>query len=92
MATLEQLVEQAAIVGDYFKQQLETLPVTNVRGKGLMLAFSLPDSQKRDEAFKKMQENMMVLKSGNDSIRFRPFLTFTKEDVDQAMVFIKESL
>lgn len=88
----EELVEQAALVGAYFKEQLETLPVTNVRGKGLMLAFSLPNASRRDEVIKKMQENMMVLKSGEDSIRFRPCLTFTKEDVDQAMVFIKESL
>ncbi len=88
----EELVEQAAVVGAYFKEQLEGLPVSRVRGKGLMLAFSLPDVARRDEVIKKMQEKMMVLKSGDDSIRFRPCLTFSKEDVDQAISFIRESL
>lgn len=88
------LVENADITGRYFLKQLKTLhdDVTNVRGRGLMLAFDLPTTERRDEVVSKIQQNMLVLKSGTRSIRFRPPLTFTAINVDQAVTFIREAL
>lgn len=93
----ENLVENAAVVGNEFLVKLQTLSaarteITNVRGKGLMLAFDLPTTERRDFVMNKMHENMLALKSGSRSIRFRPCLTFSSQDVDQAINYIEQAL
>ena len=95
--TIEQdnLVENAKLIGLEFKAALETLPfseVTNVRGRGLMIAFDLPNEERRNEVYKKLSENMMSLKCGQRSIRFRPHLTFNLADVNMARSFISDAL
>ena len=51
--------------------------ITNVRGRGLMCAFSLPSGELRDQvvAAARDQEHVLLLGCGDDSIRFRPALT-----------------
>ena len=91
----ENLVDNAKRIGLEFLATLETLPfpeVTNKRGKGLMLAFDLPDEKRRDQVYKKLSEKMIALKCGQKSIRFRPHLTFSSEDVSTARTFISEAL
>ena len=91
----ENLIENAAKVGDYFLNRLQNLEyeeVTNVRGKGLMLAFDLPTPERRAEIVAKLSEKMMVLTCGKTGIRFRPHLTFTEKDADKAIEFINEAL
>ncbi|NIQ13490.1 MAG: L-lysine 6-transaminase, partial [Candidatus Dadabacteria bacterium] len=81
----DNLVNNAKEVGAYFLRKLSELPLKNVRGQGLMLAFDLSDSTERDEFLAKLNERVFCLKSGEKSIRFRPHLTFTKDDVDVAV-------
>lgn len=88
----DNLVENARVVGDYFLKQLSKLPLANVRGRGLMLAFDLPDADSRDKFLAKLNERIFCLKCGNKSIRFRPHLTFTKDDVDVAVNAVKQLL
>jgi len=91
----ENLVDNAYRTGLEFLSMLERLPsseVTNKRGKGLMLAFDLPSENRRDEVFNKLSEKMLVLKSGINSIRFRPHLTFNSNEVDIARRFIIDAL
>ena len=57
-----------------------------------MLAFDLPSTEKRDSLVNKLHDNMLVLKSGTRSIRFRPALTFGNQDVDQAIDFLTVAL
>lgn len=88
------LPERAATVGEYFMNKLRALPeeISNVRGRGLMLAMDLPSPERRDELVDKLHDNMLVLKSGTKSIRFRPPLTFSTADVDCAAQFLKDAL
>jgi L-lysine 6-transaminase len=89
------LLERVKQTGNYFLNQLQTLKsdkVSNVRGRGLMLAMDMPSTQERDELVNKLHENMLVLKSGSKSIRFRPVLTFNNHDVDQAIEFLNIAL
>jgi L-lysine 6-transaminase len=88
----DNLVQNASLVGQYFLEKLQGLPLKNVRGKGLMIAFDLKDGDERDKFLSKLSDNMLALKCGNKSIRFRPHLTFSKEDVDQAVEFIQKAL
>ena len=91
----ENLIENAHIIGLEFLSMIERLPfqeITNRRGKGLMLAFDLPSKERRDEVCNKLSENMMVLKCGEQSIRFRPHLTFSLEDVESVKTFLIDAL
>ncbi|HHW01979.1 MAG TPA: L-lysine 6-transaminase [Thermoanaerobacterales bacterium] len=57
--------------------------INNVRYKGLMAAFSLPNPALRDKFRNSCyEERMLVLPSGTDSIRFRPILTVSEEDIN----------
>jgi L-lysine 6-transaminase len=87
----ENLVENARVVGDYFLKALQQLQseqpiITAVRGRGLFIAFDLPNPKARDEFWKGVfDRGLLVLKSGDHSIRFRPALDITTEVVDEAM-------
>ncbi len=89
----ENLIENAAIVGNYFQEQLQNCPkISNPRGRGLMLAFDMANTNDRDVFCNKISSKMLVLKSGDRSVRLRPSLTFSKTDVDTAMEFIKAEI
>src|SRR4051794_13477376 len=91
----ENLVENARIVGQHFLEALQRLQtdqpiVTAVRGRGLFIAFDLPDPKTRDESWKGLfDRGMLVLKSGDRSIRFRPALDVTTEVIDEAMDLLR---
>jgi L-lysine 6-transaminase len=91
----ENLVENARVVGDYFLKALHDLQkdepvVTAVRGRGLFVAFDLPDPKTRDEFWKGLfDRGLLVLKSGDHSIRFRPALDITTEVIDEAMALLR---
>src|SRR5438552_8089306 len=92
----ENLVENAGKVGAYFLEQLldwqrECEIVSAVRGRGLFIAFDLPDAKTRDDVWRKLFDSgLLVLKSGEHSIRFRPALDITKEVVDEAMEILRK--
>ena len=87
----EHLVENAAKVGGYFLDQLRDLQkeepwISAARGRGLFLAFDLPDAKTREEFWKGFFDlGVLTLRSGENSIRFRPPLDITAEVVDEAM-------
>ena len=67
--------------------------VSNARGKGLFCAFDLPTSNHRDELASMLMENkVIVLGSGQKSIRFRPHLNITEDDINIGMDAIKKCL
>src|SRR5229473_5345304 len=92
----EYLVENAAKVGAYFLDQLRDLQryepaISAVRGRGLMLAFDLPDADTREKFWKGLFDlGVLTLRSGDRSIRFRPALDITAEVVDEAMGLIRQ--
>src|SRR6266568_1599286 len=92
----ENLVENAGKLGAYFLEQLldwqrECEIVSAVRGRGLFIAFDLPDAKTRDDVWRKLFDSgLLVLKSGERSIRFRPALDITKEVVDEAMEILRK--
>ncbi len=95
----DNLVENAAKVGEYLQKRLAELAkkyptlVSNVRGKGLLCAFDLPTCKKRDKvrgtAYSK---GLIVLSCGEKSIRFRPALIASNEDVDKAVAILDSVL
>lgn len=67
--------------------------VRDVRGRGLMCAFSLPTADHRDAVLGALWEHgVIMLGSGPDSVRFRPALTVTRTEIDRALVALREVL
>ena len=91
----ENLVHNAAIVGAYFLEGLQQLQeeepmITAVRGRGLFIAFDLPDGKTRDDFWKGLFDlGALALKAGDRSIRFRPALDISTEVVDEAMELLR---
>ncbi len=94
----DDLVENARVVGDHLLARFGELEsefeaVTNVRGRGLMCAFNLPDAETRDTCLNRcMDEGMLILGCGTVSIRFRPPLQSTTEHVDQGIDVLRNVL
>ena len=87
------LINNAEDIGRHLLWELRKLPVIdNVRGRGLMIAFDLSEEYVRDLVISKLSKNMLVLKSVKRSIRLRPPLTFSIEDANHAISFIKEAV
>jgi L-lysine 6-transaminase len=92
----EHLVENAAKVGAYFLDQLRDLQreepmISAARGRGLFLAFDLPDPETREEFWKGFFDlGVLTLRSGESSIRFRPALDITAEVIDEAMDLMRQ--
>jgi L-lysine 6-transaminase len=91
----DDLCNNAAYVGEYLQNELiniaERRPViTNVRGRGLLTAFDLPDKETRDEFIKLgLAQNVMFLGCGNRSIRFRPALIIDKRHIDDGLTILE---
>jgi len=87
------LFDQAASTGAWLLAELEELGsrfaglVSNVRGRGLMCAFDLPGTAERDclLSILREQEKILLLPCGQRSIRFRPALTITTEELSTGL-------
>jgi L-lysine 6-transaminase len=95
----ENLVEHAAKMGELLQKTLkgfeEKYPgfVKNSRGLGLFCAFDLPDSACRDTFITTtMKKGLVVLKCGPHTIRFRPPLNVTPEEIEKAAAILDEAL
>ena len=95
----EELFDNAATQGAYLLELLrglaDELPdtVLDVRGRGLMCAFTLPDAAARDELVKRLWlRGVIVLASGEASVRFRPALTVGRAELDIAVGAVRDAL
>lgn len=67
--------------------------VSNARGLGLMCSFDMPDASIRN-TFRELcyKEKLLILGCGEKSIRFRPPLNITKEELNRGLQKIKKVL
>jgi predicted acetylornithine/succinylornithine family transaminase len=70
--------------GDQLLAGLDQLPVTNVRGRGLMAAF---DVEGAPELATRLltEQHLVVNATGPATIRFLPPLTVTREEIEEAL-------
>lgn len=94
----ENLVENAGRMGQLLLDGLAGLAgrsdlISNVRGRGMMIAFDLPNGQARDIFRGLLLENGLVaLKCGERSIRFRPMLDLDAATVKEGLAIVEKSL
>jgi L-lysine 6-transaminase len=88
----ENLVENARVVGEHLQSRLRDLAqefpgvMSNVRGRGLFIAFDLPDKAMRDRTLAAcLEHGLMALASGASAVRFRPHLVLSREDADEGV-------
>lgn len=90
----EKLVDNARVQGAYFLTALQKLAakhpvITAVRGRGLLMAFDLPNREMRDRFWTGAYElGLLVLRCGDRSIRLRPVLDLRGEVIDEALEII----
>ena len=88
----EGLIEAARPKGDALLLGLRKVEaahpalMSNVRGRGLFAAFDLPDTDTRDLVLRRLRENehVLTLGSGERAMRFRPALSVTVDELEQA--------
>lgn len=95
----ENLVNNAEQKGNYIINKLYKLAanypdlISNVRGKGLMCAFDLPNKEYceklKDVAYEK---NLIIISCGQSSIRLRPLLDVKIADINLLIKILTECL
>jgi L-lysine 6-transaminase len=96
----EALADRAASLGAWFLTELQELGarhpglVSNVRGRGLMCAFDMPGGPERDSLITilREEERVLLLPAGPRSIRFRPALTISEDELAVGVKALDRSL
>ena len=93
----ENLIENAAALGDYFQDHLAEINsphVKEVRGKGLLIGVELTDSAGGARRFcEALQDSGLLAKETHyNIIRFAPPLVITQDDIDWAIDRIRPVL
>ena len=95
----ENLVQNANDMGNHLSKCLNDLQanhpniVSNVRNKGLFGAFDLNDGEQRDSLVGAiLNEGAMMLGCGTKSIRFRPHLNITEQEMNDGFSMIDKAI
>ena len=93
------LFARAVASGSYLRGRLQELAadfpglVRDVRGRGLMCAFSMPSATQRDALLAALWDRgVIMLGCGSDSVRFRPALTVSGAEIDAAVDAVRDAL
>lgn len=88
----DRLVDRARLTGAHLLSALRQLAdrhpqVTEVRGRGLMCAIDLPSPDVRNTVLSRLfaDEHVLMIGTGSRGIRFRPPLTVTTAELDEAV-------
>jgi L-lysine 6-transaminase len=96
----ESLIEAAVGKGEHFLAGLQAIvathpaEVTNARGRGLFLAVDLPDRAVRDRVVDELREreHVIVLPCGERAVRFRPALSVSHDEIDEAIAALARTV
>ncbi|MBH5317362.1 aspartate aminotransferase family protein [Paenibacillus sp. GSMTC-2017] len=101
LAVVQELVERdlaanADRQGSYLIETLNelshTFPITKVRGKGLLIAFDLPEAMAPSLAALCMSKGLLINASSSSTIRLMPPLIVEQSHIHQMLNLLKESL
>ncbi len=95
--TEEKLVQNSAVLGEYFLEQLAEIPsphVKEVRGKGLLIGLELkPEAGGARRFCEALKDRGILCKETHDNvIRFAPPLVIDKTTIDEALPAIRDVL
>lgn len=94
----DSLLDNASSVGRYLLTRLQELThqyphLTNPRGRGLMCAVDVSSRSLRNNILCDCYNNgVIMIGCGESSIRFRPALTITKEEIDEGISILEKAI
>jgi len=93
----EQLIQNAAIQGEYFLKKLKTLShpaIQDIRGKGLLIGIELDPATlpAKKLCLKLLEEGLLSKDTHETVVRFAPPLIITTAQIDEAFVMIERAL
>lgn len=89
----EKLMGNAVMVGKYLRTELEAIPqLKNVRGRGLMIGFDVPDELKDLKKNLLWNQQIFTGEAKPNVIRLLPSLALKKRDAEQFIDSIKEEI
>lgn len=94
----ENLLKNISARGEQILEGLRQLarhyPLTNIRGFGGLISFDVQSAETRQKILKTTleKERLLMLASGKRSLRFRPSLAITKEEVKEGMDRFEKTL
>lgn len=89
----EKLMGNAVMVGKYLRDELEAIPaLKNVRGRGLMIGFDVPESLKDLKKNLLWNQKIFTGEAKPHVIRLLPSLALKKKDAEQFIDAIKEEI
>jgi acetylornithine/N-succinyldiaminopimelate aminotransferase len=89
----EKLMENAATIGNYWLSEISKFPsIKEVRGRGLMIGFDLPDDKKDVRTNLLFNHSIFTGEAKPNTIRLLPSLAMTKEEADIFLKALKEEL
>lgn len=89
----EKLMGNAVMVGKYLRDELEAIPaLKNVRGRGLMIGFDVPDSLKDLKKNLLWNQKIFTGEAKPNVIRLLPSLALKKKDAEQFIEALQEEI
>ena len=89
----EKLMGNAVMVGKYLKDELNAIPeIKNVRGRGLMIGFDVPDELKDLKKNLLWEQKIFTGEAKPNVIRLLPSLGLKKRDAEQFIESLKEEI
>src|SRR5690606_6864718 len=89
----EKLMGNAVMIGKYLRDELSAIPeIKNVRGKGLMIGFDVPEHLKDLKKNLLREQKIFTGESKPNVIRLLPSLALKKKDAEQFIESLKEEI
>ena len=91
----DKLLDRVQETGEYLQSELNNIggPISNIRGKGTMVAFDIHEPFKNHQLLRRLELNGAIVGTcGENSIRLRPPLTADKDDVSLFIIILRKSL
>ena len=89
-------LDTVAATGEYLAARLRALSAElghgEVRGRGLLLALALKDLDAGKVVQAALDRGLLINAPRPDSLRFMPSLTVSRDEIDQMMALLRESL
>lgn len=89
----EKLMGNAVMIGKYLKDELNAIPeIKNVRGRGLMIGFDVPEELKDLKKNLLLNQKIFTGEAKPNVIRLLPSLGLKKRDAEQFIESLKEEI
>ena len=95
----EHMLANVRLTGEHLINELHRLEktyperVSNVRGRGLFCAFDLENGEVRKNFIHKcFEDGLFILACGGQSVRFRPRLNITIDELNEGLIIIENTV